>query len=71
MKKLYRSKTNRMLLGVCGGLGEYLNTDPTIVRLVWLFLTALTGFLPFIIVYLAAAIIIPEKEDDITPSQNN
>ena len=34
-KKLYRSNTNKMLCGVCGGIGEYFNIDPTIVRLIW------------------------------------
>ena len=36
MKKLYRSRTNKMVAGVSGGIGEYLNIDPTIVRIVWL-----------------------------------
>ena len=34
-RKLYRSNTNRMICGVCGGIGEYLNVDPTLVRLLW------------------------------------
>ena len=34
-KKLYRSATNRTICGVCGGIGEYLNIDPTLVRLIW------------------------------------
>ena len=34
-KKLYRSSTNRMLCGVCAGIGDYLNVDPTIIRLIW------------------------------------
>ena len=57
-KSLYRSQTNRMLLGVCGGLGEYLNLDPTIVRLLWAFFTLITvggGLLAYII----ASLIIP------------
>ncbi len=33
MKRLYRSKDNRVLCGVCGGIGDYLNVDPTIIRL--------------------------------------
>ncbi len=56
-KKLYRSVTNKMLFGVCGGLGEYFNVDPTIVRLLWAILASTgTG----IIVYFIAAIIIPQ-----------
>ena len=34
-RKLYRANTNRMICGVCGGIGEYLNVDPTLVRLIW------------------------------------
>ena len=61
-KKLVRSKTNRMLCGVCGGIGEYLNVDPTIVRLIWLLCSVAicgTGLL----VYIVAAIVIPEDND--------
>ncbi len=57
-KKLYRSKTNRLLCGVCGGLGEYLNIDPTILRL-GLALLCFTG--AGIIAYIVAAIIIPDE----------
>ena len=58
-KKLYRSQTNRKIAGVCGGLGEYMNLDPTIIRLIWvlLILCAGTGLLA----YLIAALIIPEN----------
>ena len=59
-KKLYRSKSNRMLVGVCGGVAEYFNIDPTVVRVIW----ALIGFSGTgIIAYLVAALIIPEKPD--------
>lgn len=58
-KKLYRSKKQRMICGVCGGIAEYFNIDPTIIRLVWV-LFALTGGsgLP---IYFIAAIIIPDE----------
>lgn len=59
-KKLYRSNTNRMLCGVCGGLGEYFNIDPTIVRLLWAVL-ACSG--PGLLAYLIAAVIIPLDMD--------
>jgi phage shock protein C len=60
VKELYRSKNHRMIAGVCGGIGEYLNTDPTLIRLIW----ALTSFYygAGILVYLLAWIIIPEKK---------
>lgn len=60
MKRLYRSKTNRMLCGVCGGISEYLGIDPTLVRLLWV-LAAGSSAGTGILVYLAAAVIIPEE----------
>ena len=62
MKKLYRSKSNRMIAGVCGGVAEYLNVDPTVVRVVWA-IACLFGFLG-VIAYIACAFIIPEKPDN-------
>jgi phage shock protein PspC (stress-responsive transcriptional regulator) len=58
-KKLYRSRTNRMISGVCGGLGEYANVDPTIVRLLFAAGTILSGGLLFL-VYLAMIFVVPE-----------
>lgn len=63
MKKLYRSDKNRIIAGVLGGLGEYLNIDPTILRLVFVLFDVLTGFIPFIVLYFVAAVIIPKKEE--------
>jgi phage shock protein PspC (stress-responsive transcriptional regulator) len=54
-KKLHRSSVNRMLFGVCGGIGEYFNIDPTIIRLAW----ALFAFTGGIVFYIIAALIIP------------
>ena len=54
MKKLYRSKTNRKIAGVCGGLGEYFNVDPAIFRVVFLLLLlpgGLPGFVPYLILW--------------------
>lgn len=42
-KKLYKSSVNRMLCGVCGGIAEYFNIDPTLVRLVWVIITLMGG----------------------------
>lgn len=59
-KKLCRSTSNRMICGVCGGIGNYFNVDPTLIRLIWVivsFLGAGSGLL----VYILAAIIIPEE----------
>ena len=61
-KKLYRNTSNKMIAGVCSGIAEYLNIDPTVVRLIWA-LVGLTG--AGIVAYLIAALIIPEKPANI------
>lgn len=60
MKKLYRSRQDRMICGVCGGIGEYFNIDATLVRL-GLVLLACTG--SGLIAYIIAAVIIPESHE--------
>ncbi|MBQ8857440.1 MAG: PspC domain-containing protein [Lachnospiraceae bacterium] len=57
MKKLTRS-ANRMVCGVCGGIGEYLGIDPTVIRLLWIVFSAMGG--AGLLAYIIAAIIIPE-----------
>jgi phage shock protein C len=59
-KRIYRSGKERILGGVCGGMGEYLNVDPTIVRLVWVLLV-LASFGVGIIFYFIAWFIIPRN----------
>ena len=59
-KQLTRSTTNRMIAGVCAGLGDYLGIDPTIVRLLAI-LAFFTGFGGIAIVYLIMAIVVPEQ----------
>ena len=61
MKYLYKSKTNKVVSGVIGGLGEYYDADPTLLRLAALLIIILTGLLPGIIVYIAAMFIVPRK----------
>lgn len=60
-KRLYRSKSDKMVSGVCGGLAAYFNIDPTIIRIIWavLVLAYGTGLLAYVI----AAIIIPRESD--------
>ena len=60
-RKLTRSATNRTICGVCGGIGEYLNIDPTIIRIIWIF-CSLAGCGTGLVVYLIAAIVIPEPD---------
>lgn len=66
MKRLYRSKKDRILGGVCAGLGEHLDIDPTVIRLIWAVVTVLS-FGTGIIVYILAWIIIPEADTDAAP----
>ena len=56
-KKLYRSSENKQLCGVCGGIAQYFDIDPTIIRVIWA-LVALSG--AGILAYIACAFIIPE-----------
>lgn len=60
MTKLYRSRNDKKLAGICGGIGEHLNIDPTIVRLVWAIISVATALVPTAIVYILGWMIIPE-----------
>ena len=61
-KKLYRNTENKLIAGVCSGLAEYINIDPTVIRVIWA-LVGLSG--TGIIAYLVCALIIPEKPSNI------
>ena len=58
-KKLYKSNKNKMLDGVCGGIAEYFNIDPTLVRLGWVVFCALGG--SGLLAYIIAALIMPDR----------
>ena len=60
MKELKRSRTDRMIAGVCGGIGEYLDIDPNVIRLIWVVVTIFTAGTG-ILAYLLAWLIIPEE----------
>ena len=60
-KKLYRSEKNRMIAGVCGGLAEYFDVDPVVVRLLWVVFTFFIG--SGILLYILACIIMPNEKD--------
>lgn len=69
-KRLYRSREERMIAGVCGGIGEYLNVDPTLIRLIFVVL-GITSIGTWLLIYLVMAIIIseePEVRVDTAPS---
>ncbi len=59
-RRLTRSRRHRMIAGVCGGIGEYLDVDPTVVRLIWAAVTVFSLGLG-VLVYLIAWIIMPEE----------
>ena len=61
-KRLYRSKKDKKICGVCGGIGEYFNIDPTLVRLGAVVLACFGG--AGVIAYIVAAFIVPEKENE-------
>lgn len=58
-KRLAKSRTDRKLCGVCGGLADYLNLDPTVIRLIWVLLVFAAG--TGVLAYLIAALIMPEE----------
>ena len=58
-KKLYKSNSNKMIDGVCAGIGEYFDIDPTLVRLAWVLFSFLGG--SGLIAYIVAAIIVPRR----------
>jgi phage shock protein C len=63
VKRLYRSKKERMVAGICGGLGEYFRIDPTIMRLIFIVLWFLTGFIPMLVIYVIMWLLIPQAPD--------
>lgn len=62
MKRLYRSRTNRILGGVCGGLSAYSDIDPNLIRILWVVLTLLSVGIG-VIAYIVAWILIPEESE--------
>lgn len=60
MKRLYKSKDNKVFCGVIGGIGEYFNIDPVILRVAWIIVLVFTGFLPGIIAYFLFCLIVPK-----------
>ncbi|MBR6531065.1 MAG: PspC domain-containing protein [Clostridia bacterium] len=72
-KKLYKSSTNKKICGVCAGVANYLNIDPTIVRVVYALLALFTTGFPFVLLYIILSFIMDEDNgyvdtdaDDIT-----
>ena len=60
-KKLYRSIADKKLCGVCGGIAEYFELDPTIIRLLWVVMTLFTAAFPGVLAYIICALIMPQQ----------
>lgn len=63
MKKLYRSQHDKKFVGIIGGIGEYYDVDPTILRLAWLLFVICTGVVPGLVAYFVASFIVPKRSD--------
>jgi phage shock protein PspC (stress-responsive transcriptional regulator) len=70
MKRLYLSETNKKIAGICGGVGEYFDIDPTFIRLITVVLGLVTGVFPFVVGYLIAWMIIPKRIHEVSNAQH-
>ena len=61
-RKLYRSRTDRKLAGICGGLAQYFNADTTLIRVLFVVLALLGG--PGLVIYLLMWILVPQEPED-------
>jgi phage shock protein C len=61
-KRLVRSSNDQKLGGVCAGIADYLDTDPTVIRVVYLVVSFFTGFFPGVILYFILWVVMPEAE---------
>jgi phage shock protein C len=64
MRKLYLSKTDKKIFGICAGIGETYDLDPTVVRLVTVCACLMSGIVPVTLAYFIAGVIIPDKPSD-------
>ena len=62
MKKIFRSSQNKVLGGICGGIGEAYGVDPKLMRLAFIFVWLVTGIFPLLITYIVAWIVLPVEE---------
>lgn len=60
-KRLYRSRKQRSIAGVCGGIAEYLDVDPSLVRIAWVILSMMGG--PAVLLYIVMAAVVPEEPE--------
>ncbi len=62
-KRLYKSKDDKIFAGVLGGIGEYFDIDPTILRLLYILIAVMTALFPAIIGYIIAALVVPKRPE--------
>ncbi len=62
MKRIYLSNTDKKIFGVCGGIAETYDIDPTLLRLMLVFLTLVTFVAPLVVTYIVAGFIMPRKQ---------
>ncbi len=60
-KRMHRSRSDRKLLGVLGGVADYTSLDPSLIRIVYVIVTILTGFVPGIFLYLVMGVVVPAE----------
>ncbi len=70
MKKLYRSKTEKQIAGVCGGIAVYFNIDPTVVRIIFVLVSLFSASIPGLLIYIICALVIPEEPDGFDSTGN-
>ena len=64
-RRLLRSTRHKMFAGVCGGIGEYLDIDPTVVRVVYVLVTVFTALVPGLLAYVIMIFLVP-RDDEIS-----
>lgn len=70
-KRLYRSSRDKKIFGVCAGIAEYFNIDPTVVRLIYAVVSVFTSGFPGLLLYLILAFIMPEDDGTIDTTAQN
>lgn len=60
-RKLYRSNDDKIVAGIIGGIAEYFDVDSVFLRVIWILILVFTGFIPAIIAYLLALLVVPRK----------
>lgn len=71
IKRLRRSKTDRIIAGVIGGFGEYLGVDSTLLRVIFVFFVLVTGFFPGVLAYIIAIFLIPLEGEPVVHTIHN